>query len=98
MGSERTPTAPPGCTVLAALAIAAPHQGTQTTNAARQPARNAPSLPPPPGSYVIASAGLSAALLQWQAIRVVMARKKYRVEYPHMCVAGLKCLVHTLDN
>lgn len=45
----------------------------------------------PPRSYVIASAGLTAALLQWQAIRVVQARKAYRVEYPQMCARAPGC-------
>lgn len=40
--------------------------------------------PPPPRSYVIASTAFTAAVLQWQAIRVAVARKKYGIEYPKM--------------
>lgn len=42
----------------------------------------------PAYGYVIASTAVTAAVLQWQAIRVAIARKKYGVEYPKMYADG----------
>lgn len=42
------------------------------------------SLLPPDYGYVIASLGLTAALLQFLAIRVALARREYGVDYPTM--------------
>lgn len=38
--------------------------------------------------YVMASVAASAALVQWQAIRVAVARKTYGVSYPKMYAEG----------
>ncbi|GBF92519.1 microsomal glutathione S-transferase [Raphidocelis subcapitata] len=38
--------------------------------------------------YVIASTAFTAAVLQWQAIRVAVARKKFGIEYPQMYAEG----------
>jgi glutathione S-transferase len=42
------------------------------------------STPAAEYGYVMASVAASAALVQWQAIRVGMARRKFGVPYPKM--------------
>lgn len=38
--------------------------------------------------YVMASVAASAALVQWQAVRVAIARKQFGVSYPKMYAEG----------
>lgn len=44
----------------------------------------ASSLLPPQYGFVLASLASTAALLQWLAIRVALARREYGVDYPKM--------------
>eukprot|EP00878_Enallax_costatus_P045565 GHUV01054978.1.p3 GENE.GHUV01054978.1~~GHUV01054978.1.p3 ORF type:complete len:108 (-),score=10.88 GHUV01054978.1:521-844(-) len=43
---------------------------------------------PPEYGYVMASVAVSAAIVQWQAVRVGMARRKYGVQLPKMYADG----------